>query len=136
MASAVRGLAEVVLMVKDVPAALHFYKDVLGLETISPPGMQGPTFLRVGPAGTGVPPQIVLVPRPATAPELPGDRRQRSVHHIGLEVAAGDLATERARLEGLGLEVRTGQHPFLPVEAIYVDDPDGNEVELVAWTGS
>jgi catechol-2,3-dioxygenase len=32
--------------------------------------------------------------------------------------------------------VRTGQHPFLPVEAIYVDDPDGNEVELVAWTGS
>jgi catechol-2,3-dioxygenase len=57
------------------------------------------------------------------------------VHHIGLEVGAGDLASERARLEGLGFEVRTGTHPFLSVEAIYVDDPDGNEVELVAWTG-
>jgi catechol 2,3-dioxygenase-like lactoylglutathione lyase family enzyme len=136
MASAVRGLAEVVLMVKDVPASLHFYKDVLGLETISPAGMQGPTFLRVGPAGPGVPPQIVLAPRPATAPALPDDRRQRSVHHIGLEIAASDLPVERTRLEGLGFEVRTGQHPFLPVEAIYVDDPDGNEVELVAWTAS
>ena len=26
------------------------------------------------------------------------------------------------------------QHPFLPVEAIYIDDPDGNEVELVTRT--
>jgi catechol 2,3-dioxygenase-like lactoylglutathione lyase family enzyme len=136
MASAVRGLAEVVLMVKDVSAALHFYKDVLGMEVISPPGMQGPVFLRVGPAGPGVPAQIVLVPRPPTAPGLPEDRRLRSVHHIGLEIAATDLAAERARLEGLGFTVRTGQHPFLPVEAIYVDDPDGNEVELVAWTAS
>jgi catechol 2,3-dioxygenase-like lactoylglutathione lyase family enzyme len=136
MASAVRGLAEIVLMVKDVPASLQFYNDVLGLETISPASMQGPRFLRVGPAVPGVPPQIVLVPRPANAPELPSDRRQRSVHHIGLEIAAADLPTERARLEGLGFEVRTGQHPFLPVDAIYVDDPDGNEVELVAWRGS
>jgi catechol 2,3-dioxygenase-like lactoylglutathione lyase family enzyme len=136
MASAVRGLAEIVLMVKDVPAALHFYKDILGLETISPPAMQGPVFLRVGVPGTGVPQQVVLVPRPQDAPDLPADRRQRSVHHIGLEIAAPDLAAERTRLAGLGLEVRTGQHPFLPVEAIYVDDPDGNEVELVAWTGA
>ncbi len=136
MATAARGLAEVVLMVKDLPAALHFYRDILGLETISPPGMQGPVFLRVGPAGDGVPSQIVLVPRPADAPDLPVDRRQRSVHHIGLEIAASELAAERTRLESLGFEVRTGQHPFLPVEAIYIDDPDGNEVELVAWTSS
>ena len=39
MATAVRGLAEIVLMVKDVPAALHFYRDILGLETISPATM-------------------------------------------------------------------------------------------------
>ncbi len=136
MASAVRGLAEIVLMVKDVPTALHFYKDILGLETISPSAMQGPVFLRVGAPGGGVPQQVVLVPRPSTAPDLPADRRARSVHHIGLEIATSELATERTRLEGLGFTVRTGQHPFLPVEAIYVDDPDGNEVELVAWMGA
>jgi len=136
MATAIRGLAEVVLMVQDMAAALHFYQDALGMEVISPPQMQGPKFLRVGPARDGVPAQVVLVPRPPDAPALPGDRRLRSVHHIGLEIGAADLAAEQARLEGLGFEVRTGTHPFLSVEAIYVDDPDGNEVELVAWMGS
>lgn len=136
MASAVRGLAEIVLMAKDLAASVHFYRDILGLEPISPPTMTSPVFLRAGPARPGVPAQIVLVPRPQTAPDQPADRRLRSVHHIGLELAAADLAGERARLESLGFEVRTGQHPFLPVEAIYIDDPDGNEVELVAWTGS
>jgi catechol 2,3-dioxygenase-like lactoylglutathione lyase family enzyme len=136
MPSAIQGIAEIVLMVRDLQAALAFYHDTLGLEVISPAAMQGPVFLRVGPPGTGVPSQIVLVPRPATAADLPGDRRLRSMHHVGLELAAPDLAAERERLTGLGFEVRTGQHPFLPVEAIYVDDPDGNEVELVAWTGS
>jgi catechol 2,3-dioxygenase len=136
MATAIRGLAEVVLMVQDMPSALRFYRDVLGMEIISPDQMQGPKFLRVGPAREGLPAQVVLVPRPADAPALPADRRLRNVHHIGLEIGAGDLPAERARLEGLGFEVRTGTHPFLSVEAIYVDDPDGNEVELVAWTGT
>jgi catechol 2,3-dioxygenase len=136
MAGAVRSLTEVVLMVKDIPAALHFYRDILGMEPISPSEMKGPTFLRVGAPGAGIPQQIVLVPRPPEAPEPATDRRHRSVHHIGLEIGAPDLESERKRLEGLGFAVRTGQHPFLPVEAIYVDDPDGNEVELVAWTAS
>ena len=56
----------------------------------------------------------------------------RNVHHIGLEVSRGALAEERQRLSALGLAVRTGEHPFLPVEAIYIDDPDGKEIELVA----
>jgi ketosteroid isomerase-like protein len=53
------------------------------------------------------------------------------VHHIGLEVEEASFVHERERLQELGLEIRTGVHPFLSVEAIYVDDPDGNEVELV-----
>jgi catechol-2,3-dioxygenase len=54
------------------------------------------------------------------------------VHHIGLEIPRGSLDAARRELEAKGLQVRTGEHPFLPVEAIYLDDPDGNEVELVA----
>jgi catechol-2,3-dioxygenase len=33
------------------------------------------------------------------------------------------------------MEIRGGQHPFLPVDAFYLDDPDGNEVEIAAWRG-
>ena len=128
----VRGLAEVVFMVEDVERSVRFYRDVLGCKVISPPQMQAPVFLQVGDDRAGVPMQIVLGPRPPDAPPLPSDRRHRSLHHFGLEIDIQDLERERERLQSLGYEVRTGQHPFLPVEAIYLDDPDGNEVELVA----
>jgi len=32
----------------------------------------------------------------------------------------------------LGFDVRLGEHPFLPLKGMYLDDPDGNEVELIA----
>src|SRR3954469_4600810 len=51
MSGAIRGLAEIVLMVKDMSPALHFCRDVRGLEVISTASMQGPKFLRVGAAG-------------------------------------------------------------------------------------
>jgi len=130
--SKVRGLAEVVLMVGSVERSLAFYRDVLGLTVISPPELKGPVFLQIGEPSSSVPSQIVLVPRPADAPQQPADRRLRSVHHIGIELATEDFEAERLRLQGLGFVLRSGEHPFLPVQAIYLDDPDGNEVELVA----
>lgn len=128
--AAIRGLAEIVLMVDDVERSVQFYRDVLGLTVISP-DLRGPVFLRVGERSSGVPQQIVLVPRPPAAPAQPAERAFRSVHHIGLEVEEDAFERERERLRALGFEVHTGVHPFLPVEAIYLDDPDGNEVELV-----
>jgi len=125
------GLAEIVLMVRDVAEARRFYEETLGLRVISP-DLGGPVFLQTGEDGLGVPQQIVLVPRPADAAALPTNRALRSFHHLGLMVPRGTLPEASRQLEAHGLEVRTGQHPFLNVEAIYVDDPDGNEVELVA----
>jgi catechol 2,3-dioxygenase-like lactoylglutathione lyase family enzyme len=123
------GLAEIVLLVGDVEQSRRFYQEVLGMKVISP-DLGGPVFLHVG-EGAGVPQQIVLVPRPPQAAAPPADRLARVLHHIGISVPAGTLAAARRQLEAQGFEVRTGEHPFLPVEAIYVDDPDGNEVELV-----
>jgi len=54
---------------------------------------------------------------------------------MGLEVAADALQAERERIEKQGIPTRSGVHPFLPVQAFYIDDPDGNEVEIVARTG-
>jgi catechol 2,3-dioxygenase-like lactoylglutathione lyase family enzyme len=126
----VRRLAEVVLFVDDLERSVAFYRDLLGLSVISPPGAPA-TFLRVGEAGAGVPQQIVLVPRPAGARAAARGKFERDLHHIGLEVEPSAFEAERARLAAAGLEVRGGQHPFLPVEAFYIDDPDGNEIEIV-----
>jgi catechol 2,3-dioxygenase-like lactoylglutathione lyase family enzyme len=130
---AIRGLVEVVLVVEDIERSLEFYRDALGLETISPVAMPV-KFLRIGAARDGVPQQVVLIPR-AMAADQPLVRT-RALHHIGLEVAPEDFDGERERLAGLGFAPRGGQHPFMPVEAFYVDDPDGNEIEIATWRGT
>ena len=127
----INGLAEVVLLVQDLEKSLQFYRDTLGMTVISPEGLPA-VFLRVGDEREGVPHQVVLVPRPAEVQAGAKGKLERDVHHIGLEVPADQLEAERSRLSQLGLEVRGGQHPFLPVEAFYIDDPDGNEIEIVA----
>ena len=128
--SSVRGLVEVVLVVDDIERSLTFYCDTLGLELISPPHIPA-KFLRIGPPADGIPRQIVLVPR-TREHGLPSGT---VLHHIGLEVAPEDYDAERARLEQHGFAVRTGKHPFMPVDAFYVDDPDGNEIEIATWRG-
>jgi len=130
----IRGLAEVVLFVREVERSLAFYRDLLGLTVISPEGFPA-VFLRVGDERGGVPQQIVLVPRPPNARPTATTKEERDLHHIGLEVAADEYAAERERIVQRGISIRGGQHPFLPVEAFYLDDPDGNEVEIVARMG-
>ena len=130
--TSIRGLVEVVLVVEDIDRSVAFYRDTLGLVPISPPELPV-KFLRIGPRGMGIPQQVVLIPRQMAA-EQPLIRT-RALHHIGLEVAPEDYDRERQRLADLGFELRSGQHPFMTVEAFYLDDPDGNEIEIATWRG-
>src|SRR5205814_262257 len=118
----IRGLAEIVLSVRDVQKSLAFYRVLLGFEVISPPELPA-VFLRVGGPREGVLHQVVLVPQPADAPSGDGPPTRRNLHHMGLEVATGTLQAERERIEKQGVSTRSGVHPFLPVEAFYIDDP-------------
>ena len=131
--SKIRGLTELVIWVRDMEKALHFYRDVLGLSVMSPPDFRGAVFLQVGETKE-IPQQIVLVPLPKDAPGASGERTQRALHHVGVELESGEFERERERLEGLGFDVRLGEHPFLPLRGMYIDDPDGNEVELITAT--
>jgi catechol 2,3-dioxygenase-like lactoylglutathione lyase family enzyme len=127
MAINVSGIAEIVLNVHDVEASLRFYHDVLGLKVI---GRPGPVFLEVGPGHAGIPQMIVLVPLPDAAPfEGP-----RTLHHLALEVRPEDFDGVQRHLQLQGFSTRTGQHPVIPSRTIYVDDPDGNEVEIICRT--
>jgi len=132
--SEIRGLTEVVIWVHNLEKSLHFYRDLLGLTVMSPPDFRGAVFLQAGQSQVGAPQQIVLVPLPQDAPAFPGERTQRPLHHIGIELAPEDFEAESDRLQSLGFEVRFGDHPFLALKGMYVDDPDGNEVELIAST--
>jgi catechol 2,3-dioxygenase-like lactoylglutathione lyase family enzyme len=128
---AVEGLAEIVLWVRDMDVALHFYSELFGLEVMSPPGLPI-KFLKAADGELGIPDMIVLVRHPEGV-AFPRAKAERVLHHIALRVAASEYEELRRRLEGDGLEIRSGVHPVLKgVRTFYVDDPDGNEVEVIA----
>jgi catechol 2,3-dioxygenase-like lactoylglutathione lyase family enzyme len=125
----VAGLAEIVLWVGDMDKALHFYRDLFGLEVISPSGLPN-KFLRAGDAGGPVPEMIVLVPHPD--PQFPREKAKRVLHHLAFRVEAPAYDDLQERFRNAGIEVRSGIHPVLKgVRTFYVDDPDGNEVEVI-----
>jgi catechol 2,3-dioxygenase-like lactoylglutathione lyase family enzyme len=130
--SRVAGLAEIVLWVRDMDAALHFYRDIFGLVLISPAELPN-KFLRAGHGAFGIPEMVVLVPHPDRSVEFPKEKAKRVLHHMAFRVEAEAYDALQLHLMADGLEVRTGVHPVLKgARTFYVDDPDGNEVEVIA----
>lgn len=121
----IKGLAEIVLNVHNIEASLKFYQEVLGLEII---GRPGPVFLRAGAPAVSVPQMVVLVPLP---PQTDNFTTPRTLHHLALELDPVDFEAEEDRLKNLGYEIRYGKHPVIPSKTMYVNDPDGNEVEFI-----
>ncbi len=127
----IRGIAEIVLSVHDLDASLRFYRETLGLTLVSEPAFR-PVFLRAGDPAVTVPQLVVLVPLPAGTPPFPAGKPDRTLHHLAFEVAPADFDALHDELVARGFAIRTGQHPVIPSRTMYVDDPDGNEVELIA----
>ena len=133
MKGPVVGLGEIVLWTHDLERAMGFYGDLFGLEQISPPELPN-RFLSTGEVSGGVPAMIVLVPHPDGAGGgFPGPKKERVLHHLAFKVAPERYGELRERCAAAGLEVRGGVHPVLNgVRTFYVDDPMGNEVEVIS----
>jgi catechol-2,3-dioxygenase len=126
--TAVRGISEIVLWAHDAAAMVRFYRDILRLTVISPPERSNPIFLRAAEGHAGIPEMIVIVQLPADSPPF---GRPRTLHHLALELDPADFDSEQRRLTKLGYSPRSGQHPVIPSRTMYLDDPEGNEVELI-----
>ena len=129
-----RGIAEVVLWVRDMGVALDFYEGLLGLEVMSPPALPI-KFLKAAEGELGVPDMIVLVVHPEGL-AFPREKQSRVLHHIAFRLQPHEFDALRAKCESQQIEVRNGVHPVLKnVRTFYIDDPDGNEVEIIAPAG-
>jgi len=126
----VLGLDHVVFRVRDIERALAFYRDVLGctLERSLPDF--GLYQLRAGRSLIDlVPVESELGRMGAAAPGPEG----RNVDHIALRIEPFDEGGLRAHLQAHGIDPgelarrygAEGQGPSL-----YIEDPDGNTVEL------
>ena len=119
---AIQGLDHVVLRVADVERARRFYCEVLGCREERRLESIGLVQLRAGAA------LIDLVPAEGTPETGAGN-----MDHFCLRIEPFDEADLRAHLAGHGVEVgevarRYGAEGHGP--SLYLQDPDGNTVEL------
>jgi catechol 2,3-dioxygenase-like lactoylglutathione lyase family enzyme len=126
----IRGIDHVVLRIRALERSLRFYRDVLGCVEERRIDALGLVQLR---AGNGL---IDLVPvdsplgRNGGAP--PGEEAH-NVDHVALQLAHFDEAAVRAWLEAAGVAAgevgeRYGAEGMGP--SLYLQDPDGNTIEL------
>jgi catechol 2,3-dioxygenase len=114
-------MSQVALDVADLDAMARFYTDVLLLEHVG----HGEGTVSLGRGGKEL---VVLRHRP----DLPkGERRSAGLFHTALlHPDAAMLATVLASLATSNPELYTGSGDHLVSQAFYLDDPEGNGVEL------
>ena len=121
------GLSELVLRVKDVPRAVAFYRDVVGLAVEVQPSANW-AWLWTGEPGRL--PRLGLTSRPLSY----GAAHCGGPAHFAIAVPRSAIPAEKARLERLGCEVE-GPVTFRGwnADSLYVSDPDGHRVELCGF---
>lgn len=126
----IREIDHLVLRVRDVEAMLHFYCDVLGCPLERWNDAIGLIQLRAGRSMIDLVPVDGKLGREGGAP--PG-AEARNLDHLCLRVDPFDQAQIRSHLENFGIEAgevqaRYGAEGLGP--SVYVNDPEGNVVEL------
>jgi catechol 2,3-dioxygenase-like lactoylglutathione lyase family enzyme len=121
------GLSELILRVEDVPRAVAFYRDVVGLALES---QDSPTWAWFWTGAPGALPRLGLTSRPLSF----GAAHTGGPAHFAIAVPRAAIPAEKARLEGLGLEVEGPIHfEFWKADSIYFSDPDDNRVEFCGF---
>jgi catechol 2,3-dioxygenase-like lactoylglutathione lyase family enzyme len=121
----VTGVSELVLEVLDLAAAEHFYSVILGLPVVDRWKEREAVWVMAGDRTR------IGLWRPQVG--LAGGRGGIHVH-FAMHLAEGDYDDAVARLRANGLRVEEiSFDTYEPSRAAYVDDPDGNVVELWTW---
>jgi catechol 2,3-dioxygenase len=129
-ARVVKGLGEVALRVLDLERMTSFYERVVSLELWLQ--FEGGAFFRIADGFGGHTRVLALFDRRSRDPIAP--RADAStLDHFAFEISADAYASERARLEQLGLAVRTREFPDLHWRGLFFADPEGNTVEFVCY---
>jgi catechol 2,3-dioxygenase len=119
-ADAPHAVGHVHLKVRDIERAIEFYTDVLGLDVGERHGRYA--FLSWGERHHDVALQEV-------GPDAPGPGPGVGLYHVAFEVETGEaLAAVYERSRARDVPVSPVDHGIS--KAIYLDDPDGNGIEV------
>jgi catechol-2,3-dioxygenase len=131
--TSVRGLGEIAFRVNNLDAMQKFYEEIIGLPLMT--RVPNCAFFKIA-DGYGGHTQVLALFDRSQSPGYRGtDAATSTIDHIAFEIALADFADERRRLESLGLQIETSEHAWVHWRSLYVNDPEGNQVELVCHDG-
>jgi catechol 2,3-dioxygenase-like lactoylglutathione lyase family enzyme len=129
-----RALGEIALRTRNLDAMVTFYRDVLGLELLSVRDEGRIVFFRLADGFAGHTAVLALFAEPAAEIAAGGAGRMRSsLHHLALSLTRAEQAAAEAWFERQSLACRVEEFPWIGWRGLFVTDPDGNPVELVAY---
>jgi catechol 2,3-dioxygenase len=123
----IKELGHLVLYVRNLERSVSFYQDVLGWRLVSPtiPGMPAAAF-----SSGRTHHELLLIEVGEDAQPNPQGRRV-GLYHFGLKVGDTDdeLRDALARITEAGVTL-VGSSDHTVTHSLYIQDPDGNEIEL------
>jgi catechol 2,3-dioxygenase len=124
----IHELGHVVLYVRDLERSRRFYRDVLGFNEIhSMSGLGGGAAVY---SSGRTHHELLLIQVGDDAAPIP-DGRRVGMYHFGLKIGTTDdeLRAAVADLHAAGAKV-IGASDHTVTHSLYIEDPDGNEIEL------
>jgi len=124
----VHELGHIVLYVSDLGRSREFYRDVLGWTELPLPGGARAPIAAFSSGRTHH--ELLLIEVGPDAAPVPRGRRL-GMYHFGLKVGESDdeLREARDRLVAAGVRI-VGTTDHGVTHSLYIEDPDGNEIEL------
>ncbi len=121
----IKELGHLVLYVRDIERSSAFYRDVLGWEQISPPGLPVAAF-----SSGRTHHELLLIEVGRRRRPAPRGRHV-GLYHFGLKIGDNDddLRQALATLRQAGVPI-AGASDHTVSHSLYLHDPDGNEIEL------
>jgi catechol 2,3-dioxygenase-like lactoylglutathione lyase family enzyme len=127
----IKALGEIALRVNDLDAMQAFYQDVIGLELMR--RFPDSAFFKIADGYGGHTQILALFDRRSQSGYTGLSAAQTTVDHLAFTIAREDFEAERTRLEGLGCKLTFANHDWVHWRSLYVNDPEGNNVEFVCY---
>jgi catechol 2,3-dioxygenase len=123
-------LGHAVLYVRDLERSRHFYGEILGLPEIAFPDGGGSFPGAAAFSGGRTHHELLLIEVGPAAASPPAGRRT-GLYHLGFKIGTTDDELREAwqELQDAGVTI-VGASDHTVTHSLYVEDPDGNELEL------